>query len=300
MNIQNIITFLTIVDTQSLSKASDKLFVSQSTISTRLNSLERELNVKLLERQPGIRKIELTAKGAEFIMIAKKWIALEKDTSKWVHEIPTHKLSIGSVDSINTYLLTPLYRNIINHNNIITMDITTHSSVQVYTLVESHEIDIGLASRFIKNDSVISEPIFSEDMVLISSKINSNYGDFISTNQLDIKNEIFHDWGPNFQIWHDYWWNPSDRMKIKVDTAGLISRFIEIPNSWAVVPYSIAHGFNAHNSIRISNLEIQPQKRVYYKIIHRNPQYSSVVPIKIFEKHLDEFIYNHSHLSFID
>lgn len=47
MNILNIETFLTIVETQSLSKASEKLFVSQSTISTRLNSLEKELNTTL-------------------------------------------------------------------------------------------------------------------------------------------------------------------------------------------------------------------------------------------------------------
>jgi len=296
MNMQNIITFLTIVESQSLSKASEKLFVSQSTISTRLNSLEEELQTLLLKRQPGIKKIELTSKGDEFVMLAKQWIALEKDTTMWINKEPSHKLNVGSIDSLNTYVLTPLYKNILNENNTISIDVTTHSSVQLYNLVESHEIDLGLASRFIKNDSLISEPIFCENMVLISSMSNSNYGDFVHPNELNARNEIFNDWGPNFQIWHDFWWNPNDNIKMKVDTAGLTLRFIDIPNTWAVVPYSVAQSFSNNTSIRISKLEISPEKRIYYKVIHRNPKYSSIEPIKIFEKHLDDYIKNHSYL----
>lgn len=296
MNIINIETFLTIVETQSLSRASEKLFVSQSTISTRLNTLEEELNTTLLKRQPGKKIIELTPKGEEFITIAKRWIALEKDTAMWINKEPPLRLNVGSVDSLNIYVLTPLYMDIVNNIASFSIDISSHSSVQVFDLLESHDIDIGLTSRLIRSNSLLSEPICSEEMVLVSSSRFSNYGGIIHPQDLDVTKEIFQDWGPNYQIWHDYWWDPTEPIKIAVDTAGLILRFIDIPDSWAIVPITIAHAFETVHPIKISKLEIPPSERVYYKIIHRYPKPSSVEPLKIFQDYLHKFIKGHPYL----
>lgn len=300
MNILNIETFLTIVETQSLSNASEKLFVSQSTISTRLNTLERELNTKLIKRQPGIKQVETTPKGEEFIPIAKRWMALGKDTTLWISKEPTLKLNIGSVDSLNIFMLPPLYKGIINSNPSLSINVSSHSSVQIFGLLESHEIDIGLVTRIIKSNSLLSKPIFSEQMVLVSSSISSNYGNLIHPQDLDIRKEIFLDWGPNFQIWHDYWWDPTEHINITVDTVGLITKFIEIPESWAIVPKTIAHAFEISQPIRISELLEPPDERIYYKLINRYPRPSSIKPLKIFEKHLSEYISKHPYLENIN
>lgn len=281
MDISKIKTFLTIVETMSLSKASDKLFVSQSTISTRLSNLEKELGVPLIKRQPGKKTVELTPKGEEFIDIAKRWMYVEKDTTAWITKDPYYRLNIGSIDSLNIYFLPNLYKDLVESNTSLTIKISSHSSVQLFTALESYEIDIALASRLVRNNSLLSEPIFSEGMVLISSSIYSNYYDVVHPQDLDVKNEIFIDWGPDLQIWHDYWWDPTDPTKITVDTAGLMLKFINIPESWAIVPSTIAHDFLAFHDIKISKLLIPPDERVYYKIIHRYPKTSSVIPLKI-------------------
>ena len=295
MNILNIETFLTIVDTKSLSKASEKLFVSQSTISTRLNSLEHELNTKLLKRHPGKKFIELTPKGEEFIIIAKRWMSLEKDTNLWINKEPPLKLNIGSVDSFNIYILSSLLNNIIS-NTTMNINVSSHSSIQVFDALESYDIDIGLTSRLIRSNSLLGEPIFSEGMVLISSSVHSNYSDVVHPQDLDKRKEIFLDWGPNFQIWHDYWWDPTDPIMITVDTAGLILKCINIPESWAIVPASIAHDFLSSQNIKVSQLQVPPDERVYYKVIHRYPKPSSIIPLKIFEDYMSEFIVNHPYL----
>ena len=53
MNYQDAEIFLTIVSTKSITKAAEQLFLSQPTISHRLNLLERELGVALIVRQKG-------------------------------------------------------------------------------------------------------------------------------------------------------------------------------------------------------------------------------------------------------
>lgn len=50
MNLAEIETFLTIVNTKSITKTADLLFLSQPTVSHRLTSLENELGFSLVIR----------------------------------------------------------------------------------------------------------------------------------------------------------------------------------------------------------------------------------------------------------
>ena len=295
MNVDNIITYITITETKSLSLAAERLFVSQSTISTRLNALEKELGVNLIERSPGRRTIELTAKGEEFVPVAKQWISLHKDTNMWVNKAPNIKLNVGAIDSVNGYILSSLFEHILNNYSLY-LDISTHSSLQIYESLESYNIDLGFTSRLIRNNNLIGEPIFSEKMVMISSPIYSSYADPIHPEDLDIKHEIFQDWGPNFLIWHDQWWDPYDNSKIIVDTSALIATCIDIPDTWSIVPLSVAHSIKKLKSIKISELLMAPDDRIYYQIKHRYPRPRSVKSMKIFEQILASHLENHQYL----
>lgn len=53
MNDEALETYLNIVKTHSLTKTAENMFISQSAVSNRLISLEKELNVKLIDRSPG-------------------------------------------------------------------------------------------------------------------------------------------------------------------------------------------------------------------------------------------------------
>jgi len=51
MKSEQLIRFLKVVECQSISKAAEKLFMDQSTLSLSITALEKELNLKLLERK---------------------------------------------------------------------------------------------------------------------------------------------------------------------------------------------------------------------------------------------------------
>ena len=59
-------TFIKIVKYRSISKAAKKLYLTQSTVSHRINVLEEELGVKLIIRRKGYRSIESTHDGEAF------------------------------------------------------------------------------------------------------------------------------------------------------------------------------------------------------------------------------------------
>ena len=81
MNLAEIETFLTIVNTKSITRTADLLFLSQPTVSHRLTSLENELGFPLVIRQKGHKQVELTAKGTDFIILAERWMSLWKETA---------------------------------------------------------------------------------------------------------------------------------------------------------------------------------------------------------------------------
>ena len=50
MDIQSLKTFITLAETKSYTKTANQLFVAQSTVTNRINELERELKLSLFSR----------------------------------------------------------------------------------------------------------------------------------------------------------------------------------------------------------------------------------------------------------
>ena len=134
---------------------------------------------------------------------------------------------------------------------------------------------------------------------MISSSINSDFPDLVHPKNLDVKKEVFLDWGPSFQIWHDSWWDPRDSIDVSVDTARLILHFIDIPNTWAIVTESVAYTFEKIHPIKISSLLNSPPPRICYTIKHRNPLTRNKKSLLAFESYLKEFIISNKFLNSI-
>ena len=76
MNQEIIMSFICIVQQQTISAAAKTLLASQSTISHRIQVLEQELGVTLFDRQRGFKKMTLTEDGKRFYPLAMQWLEL--------------------------------------------------------------------------------------------------------------------------------------------------------------------------------------------------------------------------------
>lgn len=296
MNTNLIEAFLAIVDTQSITKASEKLYVSQSTLTHRLNALEKELGLRLINRSQGQRYITLTAKGEEFLSIANRWISLDSDTKSWKVSESRISLNVALVDSLASYVFPPLFKEITENNSTIELKISSHWSVTIFDLLEYSEVDIGIVSRMVKSDSLITTPIFTEEMVHVSNSIYSEFNEIVSPCELDVKKELLLDWGNEFQVWHDYWWDPKENIQLRVDTAALIISCLNIPGSWAIVPLSVANSFKNIYPIQISKIRTPPPDRVCFLTKNRFPRPNKMDALNIFENYLFHFISQNPYL----
>src|SRR5690625_63402 len=116
MNTSEVEAFLAVVRNGNISKASRQLFISQSTISQRIKSLESKLEVRLIERSKGITTIKLSKEGENFYKIALKWEQLITDSKMLKQKQYNQNVSIAGVDSINNFVLNDVFRSIVNDN----------------------------------------------------------------------------------------------------------------------------------------------------------------------------------------
>jgi DNA-binding transcriptional LysR family regulator len=74
MTIDQLKTFLAVVNNKGFCHASRKLFLTQPTVTTRIQMLERELNATLFMRSR--RKISLSNQGIKLLPYAKSIVSL--------------------------------------------------------------------------------------------------------------------------------------------------------------------------------------------------------------------------------
>ena len=110
MNNTDMETFWAVLEHGTLTAAAEALFITQPTLTNRIQSLEAEVGAQLFHRGKGIRHIELTEAGQRFLPLAYRWQTL-LDETKGVAETATREyLRIGAVFSTNQYILPAAYR----------------------------------------------------------------------------------------------------------------------------------------------------------------------------------------------
>jgi len=230
----------------------------------------------------------LTSTGQEFIAIAERWMALSEDTNNIRYTNKPLLLTIGSLESLHSYIFSDFYRKVCTELPQICLNIQTAHSLEIYELVEKRDVDIGFVLREARYTNVIVEPFFCEDLVVIRQASEKVINKTLHSCELDSRNEIAINWGPNFQVWHEKWWDRNIHPSAKIDTISLLLPLLFDPKHWAIVPISIAKSLCAVRPYEILNISDPPPKRECYILTHRNPKPSTSQALQSISTYLNE------------
>ena len=129
----------------NISRAADRLFISQPAVSKSISLLEKELNCTLFNRSS--RGVKLTEEGellyeslaAAFEKINDAEDKLQRDLSLGVGE-----LKIGVSNALCRHLLMDHLKNYIINNPHIKLSIDCHATINTVRLLQDNAVDIGL------------------------------------------------------------------------------------------------------------------------------------------------------------
>jgi DNA-binding transcriptional LysR family regulator len=265
--------FLAVKNTRTITEAAEMLHLSQSAVSHRLKLLEEELAVRLVVRRKGQKNVELTAHGKEFIPIAERWLSLDEEARLLKNRVHRTRIAIAGVDSVNHYVLPALYATLCAQHPLFELEIRTPHSWEIYELLASRSIDVGIVNNDALRPNIVSSLLFQEDYVVIGdiASIMPEQGRFIHPQILDPGKEVFQNYSPDYQQWHHFWFGEG-RSVVQVNVASMIAPFLRGKGAWSIVPLSVAIGLTTSDRCAWRYLLEAPPRRSCYLITHKHPK----------------------------
>jgi len=272
--------FIEVTTVGTISAAAKRLYITQPAVTHRLKELELQLGFVLLDRQRGAKSVRLTQAGEVFYPLAEKWRDLWQETKKMQSTISKTSVRIGCIDSISTFLLPDFYRELSNGTPQIHLQIHTMRSEQLYEKISNREIDVAftLQNQHLKNLNV--SIFYEEPLCVVCSSVNQNLSSEVDLTQLNPKNELYINWSPSYQTWHNQQWSGGYDSRIELDSVSLALKLIKETENWAILPQSAATSIQKNEGFMILQPIQSTPKRVTYMVTHEYPRNSAKQGIK--------------------
>ncbi|MDG0813285.1 LysR family transcriptional regulator [Cohnella rhizosphaerae] len=148
MNIENIEAFVHVLHYGSFNKAAEALFLSQPSVTARIQSLERELDCQLFDRVG--KQVLLTNKGKLFRPYAEQLLDTYRKGKQQVRQTQAAKeeVRIGCTVSAAQYLLPLVLPAFRRRHPSLRLKLTTATSEEIGARVLAKELDIGFVRKF--------------------------------------------------------------------------------------------------------------------------------------------------------
>ena len=165
--------FLAVADEGHITKAAQRLNITQPPLSQQIILLENELGVQLFQRSK--KQVVLTEAGRALQNRAEQIAALMKTAVDEVQEAADGlrgKLTIGTITSSGRSLLPEYIQKYHVHYPRVTFDLRQGDTRRVLELLDSGLIEIGLVRLPINESLYNAIALPNEDMVVVSAPGN--------------------------------------------------------------------------------------------------------------------------------
>lgn len=186
-------TFIAVVDFKNFTKAGESINLSQPSVSTHIKNLEIYFNSKLINRSVKQKNIVITESGYLLYKKAKEILQMVESTKDELKsldgDIKGH-LRIGASLTIGEYILPKFLSQFSNQYPGIKFELIIENTNQICDKVRNFTLDIGLIEGTVSS-SEFNQNYFSEDRMVLACSKDSDIlkGDF-SIDKLQHKNWI--------------------------------------------------------------------------------------------------------------
>ncbi|HIT91019.1 MAG TPA: LysR family transcriptional regulator [Candidatus Merdenecus merdavium] len=169
MNLKHLEAFVSVTHTGSFSKAAEQLYLTQPTVSSHIQALEKELGCLLFVRTT--KEVELSIDGRRLYHRAVKMLELEREIkSDFCKKASKGKqrIQIGASTIPGQYILPKMLPEFLNQYPEIQMEIVDGDSMEIIDMVLKGRIILGFTGTKTKDETLVFEPFFQDQMVLIT------------------------------------------------------------------------------------------------------------------------------------
>lgn len=152
---------------KSFTRAAEKLFISQPSLSAAIKTVEKEVGAPLFERLNN--GIALTEVGREYIAAAEKILRIREDFVNRINDIydlSVGKITVGGTNYLSSYVLPKIINTFSSQHPNIEVTLAEANSHALGDMMKKEEIDIILDSFDRLPEEYLGQPLLHEHILL--------------------------------------------------------------------------------------------------------------------------------------
>ena len=236
MDFKQIEALIKVVELDSFSKAAHEMHVSQPSISTYINALEKELGITLINRST--RMVSVTLAGERFLEKAKKMIHLKHEAIEMLKTLSgdvSGEIRILASSAPALYTLPKLFSEFYKLYPGVFFTMSQADTYQVVQGIAAHKADIGFAGSII-GDKKCDFLEFANESLLFIAPNNGTYSEnksYCLKELLYSSGFISREFGSGTRIQYEKYFSENDIMLDKIKTRATMDSTQSIINAVA-------------------------------------------------------------------
>lgn len=288
MNIESIETFVILAENGNFTKTAEMQYLVQSTVSNRINELEKYVGKALFIRNN--KNVKLTKSGQAFLSYAKRILLLKKDGIIKARSVGIYedRLALGLVDSIYNGIISPIIKKYFLAFPNIAVKLKVNHSDEIIKLLDDSILDIGFVYTKPKSSKFKIIDFLEDEIILVTSPKN----EILIPSEISCINLIqlpllYADLGEEFFKWLSELLGDSPLLKISVDEVSYVIDFVKDGLGYAFVTKSSVNNKIENGELRQVKFKGSlPPTRQIYMLLNKNKEDS--IAIKSFLEMINE------------
>ncbi len=169
MDVSDLKVFEAVSRSGSMNRAAAELNTVQSNVTARIRALEEELGVTLFQRHA--RGVTTTPAGNRMLPFVGRLAKLLSDAEAAAKDegVPNGELLLGSMETTMALRLSPLLSQFVQNHPQVRLAITAGTTARLLNDVVNWRLDGAFVAGPINHPDLYHEPIFREEMVLVTA-----------------------------------------------------------------------------------------------------------------------------------
>ncbi|MCU6792516.1 LysR family transcriptional regulator [Paenibacillus sp. WQ 127069] len=181
---------------QSFSRAAQKLYISQPSLSLTIIKFEREIGIQIFDRST--TPIQLTAAGKVYMEGIQRILAIENELEAYLDdykELKTGSLTLGAPHLFSSYMLPALIAQFSKHFPMVEIRLVEADFLTLHDMTLNGEIDLLIESNQFDETLFQNYQLFREHVLLAvpcSDPVNEQLKDYCLSME-DIRSDLHMD-----------------------------------------------------------------------------------------------------------
>ena len=168
INLKQLEAFVTTAEFSSFTKAAEALYLTQSTVSAHINSMEEVLGVRLIQRGSR-RRVQLTAEGRQAYDMAKEILNRCQTLQNLGNTIEQCQLSVGASSVPSQYLVPELMSGFLSKNPDSRYVLQRGDSDKIHRLLKQGDVRLGFVGAAQDRENYNYHVVAGDRLVLITA-----------------------------------------------------------------------------------------------------------------------------------